>query len=157
MLETAQAARELAPEEVAPLLDDGIAVLQGVADGGDPAAMQDFDSTPIHAYDLENCAVGVVGGDRHGLRLRGAAAEIPTGDHSFEMTNSGAEFHVMVILAKAEGVTESWDDIMAAARTRASTRRWAVRSLRPAPAGMSSSTCPPATTWPCARSRPARR
>ena len=55
MLETAQASRDLAPEEVAPLLDEGIAVLQGVADGGDPAAMESFDFTPVHTYDLENC------------------------------------------------------------------------------------------------------
>ena len=55
LLETAQASRDLAPEEVAPLLDEGIAVLQGVADGGDPAAMESFDFTPVHTYDLENC------------------------------------------------------------------------------------------------------
>ena len=48
--------------------------------------------------------------------LEGLPADIPAGPHSFEITNSGAEPHVMVILTKAEGVTESWDEIMAAAR-----------------------------------------
>ena len=79
VLETAQAARELAPEEVAPLLDDGIAVLQGVADGGDPAAMQDFDSTPIHAYDLENCGWESSEVTATDYAFEGLPAEIPAG------------------------------------------------------------------------------
>jgi hypothetical protein len=114
LLETAQASRDLAPEEVAPLLDEGIAVLQGVADGGDPAAMESFDFTPVHTYDLENCGWESSEVTAKDFAFEGLPAEIPAGPHSFEITNSGAELHVMVILAKAEGVTESWDEIMAA-------------------------------------------
>ena len=136
LLETAQASRDLAPEEVAPLLDEGIAVLQGVADGGDPAAMES-DFTPVHTYDLENCGWESSEVTAKDFASRDCRPTSLPGPHSFEITNSGAEAHVMVILAKAEGVTESWDHGRGrgVGPLRGDGRR--VRS-RPAPTGTSS-------------------
>jgi hypothetical protein len=114
ILEKATVARDLAPDDVVPLFDEGIATLQSVVDGGDPAALEAFDPSRIHAFDLENCGWETSEVTATEYAFEGIPDEVPAGPHSFELTNAGNESHVMVVLTKADGVTDSWDEILAA-------------------------------------------
>lgn len=101
---------ETSPEEVAPLNQVFADVIAEVAETGDPSA---FDgeavaeaTEAVHAHDLERCAWNVVEVTAEDYRFE---AEFPTagGPASFELTNAGAEPHVLIVARKLDGVEGS--------------------------------------------------
>jgi hypothetical protein len=116
LIPEATAVEEVAPDEVAPAVADGIAILEQVAETGDPSALGELEAAtaPLHEFDLANCGWEVQDVTAADYSFDGIADELTAGVHSFEMANEGAEPHVLVVVRKAEGVTQSWDEVMAA-------------------------------------------
>jgi hypothetical protein len=116
LVEPATAVQEVAPDEVAPVVADGVAILQEVAETGDPSGLEGLEAAtaPLHEFDLANCGWEVADVTAADFSFAGIDEEMSAGTHSFELTNEGAEAHVLVVVRKAEGVTESWDEILAA-------------------------------------------
>jgi hypothetical protein len=113
LLDAIQPVREAAPDEVAPDIDTAIEVMQSVVDTGDPSPLDSFDPAPIHAYDLQHCDWETTDVTAADYAFSGLPSELAAGVHSFELHNDGAEPHVMLVLQKAPGVTDSFDDILA--------------------------------------------
>jgi hypothetical protein len=113
ILAVAEDVRPLAPEEVAPQFDTAMEAMRGVAGGGDPSAFDTVDTTDIHAYDLDNCGWATSDVTMQEFAFVGVEDEYEAGAHSFELTNDGGEAHVLVVVRKAEGVTKTWDEILA--------------------------------------------
>jgi hypothetical protein len=116
LLPRATAVQDAAPDEVAPTVADGVAILQEVADTGDPSGLEGLEAAtaPLHEFDLENCGWEVAEVTAADFSFDGIGAELAAGTHSFEITNEGAEAHVLAVVRKADGVTQSWDEILAA-------------------------------------------
>jgi hypothetical protein len=116
MLEPATTVQEVAPDEVEPVVADGVAILQQVVDTGDPTGLQGLEQTtaPLHEFDVDNCGWEVSDVTMADYSFAGLPDELAAGVHSFELANDGAEAHVLVVVRKAEGVTQSWDEILAA-------------------------------------------
>ena len=116
LLVEATAVEEVAPAEVAPAVSEGIAILQGVADTGDPSQLAGLEAAtaPMHEFDLANCGWEVSDVTMADFSFTGIGDEMTAGVHSFELANEGAEAHVLVLVRKAEGVTQSWEEILAA-------------------------------------------
>ena len=113
LLDAVSDVRPLAPEEVAPQFDEAIAILEGVVGSGDPSALEGFDPLPIHQFDLQHCDWSVTDVTAADYSFDGLPETLDAGVHSFEVLNEGAEPHVMLVFRKADGVTDSWDDILA--------------------------------------------
>ena len=116
LVEPATAVLEVAPDEVAPAVADGVAILEGVVDSGDPSGLEELEAAtaPMHEIDIENCAWEVTDVTAADYSFAGIDDEMAAGVHSFEITNEGAEAHVLSVIRKADGVTQSWDEILAA-------------------------------------------
>lgn len=109
---------EAAPEEIR----DDIEILDGavmeIEETGDFEAAFENEkvegaSDRVHAHDLRNC--GWDSTEVRGLdyAYQGIPAEIEAGIHSFEFTNAGNEMHMLGIVKKKEGTTESFDELIA--------------------------------------------
>lgn len=66
-----------------------------------------------HAYDLANCGWKKVEVTAVEYAFQGIPATIEKGVGSFEFRNNGKELHGMVVLKKKDGVTETFDQILA--------------------------------------------
>ena len=108
----------VAPEEIAAditVLDRAVKEVEETGDfeaafEGDPAVEKASDNA--HAFDLENCGWGRT--DVKGLdySFQGIPKEIDAGIHSFEFANAGKEEHMMAIIKKKEGTTETFDQLL---------------------------------------------
>jgi hypothetical protein len=109
---------ETAPEEVA----DSVAVMTGAArtvvETGDFAAFDSPEFTEaqgeVDPWMFENCdfdeTAEVTASD---YKFDGVPDEFDAGTAAILMTNEGAEPHEMAIMRKADGVTQSWEEILA--------------------------------------------
>jgi hypothetical protein len=106
-----------APEEVS----DEIAVLnQGVSEMERTGDFEVFEKPELKeadeaadAYNVENCGwkqVSVVASD---YAFGGVSPELQAGVTSFELSNNGTEHHEMVIHRKNDGVSETFDQLLA--------------------------------------------
>ncbi|MGI8686754.1 MAG: hypothetical protein ACR2MO_16970 [Acidimicrobiales bacterium] len=66
----------------------------------------------VHAYDLANCGWEKVDSIGVEYAFQGIPATLEAGITSFEFRNDGKELHEMRVLKKADGVTESFDEIL---------------------------------------------
>jgi len=67
----------------------------------------------VHDFDLANCGWGSADVTAADYAFQGLPATFEAGPTSFDLTNAGQELHELVILKKKDGVTESYDEILA--------------------------------------------
>ena len=109
---------ETAPEEIA----DSVAVMTGAArtvvETGDFAAFEspEFSAAQgeVDPWMFENCdfdeTAEVTASE---YKFEGVPDEFDAGTAAILLTNEGEEAHEMAIMRKADGVTQSWDEILA--------------------------------------------
>ena len=104
------AAVAAAPPDVAPALDTVLAEFQ--ANGGESEA---FDEAYGEMVDWMkgNCGYGTIEATATEYAFAGIPEEVPAGPTIVSLTNVGKEFHELLLLRKNDGVTESFDELMA--------------------------------------------
>jgi hypothetical protein len=130
-----------APDELSDEIEVMTGALDEVGRTGDFAAFETPEvsaaSDAAHAYDLENCdwaTVDVVAAD---YSFAGIPAEVDAGTTSFELTNEGAEVHEIALVKKNEGVTESFDELLALPQDQAEQKVTFIAVGGPVPGGES--------------------
>jgi hypothetical protein len=114
------------PEENRENVDVLVAALSEVAETGEFEA---FESPEVeaagdadHTYAIEQCGWNVVDVTATNYAFDGIDAEMPAGIASFELSNAGTELHELVLLRKADGTTESFDELLALPEELARTK-----------------------------------
>ena len=117
LLPLAEEAQANAPEEVAEDIEILVGAVEEVAETGDFAAFDTPETEAAgdnaHAFDVENCdwaRTEVIAAD---YEFQGIEESYEAGVISFDFKNTGAEVHELAIMRKADGVTESFDDLLA--------------------------------------------
>jgi len=67
----------------------------------------------VHAYDLEHCGWESRLVTTSEYSFEGLPSTLPAGVTSFEVTNDGSELHEMALLRKNDGVSQSFEEILA--------------------------------------------
>jgi hypothetical protein len=78
----------------------------------DGSLIEEADPTASNEWAAANCGwtkVGVTAEDYH---FTGVPDTLKAGDYQFEMTNKGKEFHVLVIVKRKDGVTDSFEQLL---------------------------------------------
>ena len=101
------------PDELSGPLGEAMDTIRTAGETGDTSGLQDFDTTDIDAWFYDNCDYQQVPVTAKEYEFDGLPATLDAGATSFQLTNSGDEMHEIVIARKADGVTDSWDDILA--------------------------------------------
>ena len=112
LLEPAKKAAALAPPELAAELATSVDLLQQAVDTKDGSLLGQADPAATNEWTAANCGwtkVAVTAEDYH---FTGVPETLAAGDYEFEMTNTGKEFHVLVIVARKPGVTESFEQLL---------------------------------------------
>jgi hypothetical protein len=152
--EITEAAKTFAAETLRPLADDLLAAappeleahlqvqsdaLDQVAETGDFSAFESPEVTAAseatHAYDLEACGWTNVAVDAADYSFAGLPDQLDAGVVSFELTNGGTEVHEMVLLRKNDGVTETFDELLALPEEEAMEKATMVGLAGPIPPG----------------------
>jgi hypothetical protein len=114
LLTPVQAAAALAPAAIAPTYATATAALQSAV-AGDPsqldAAMEA--GGKVDEFDIANCPWKKVPVTLENYHFTGLPATMPAGDYVFALDNAGTELHVMVIVKRKPGVTESFAELLA--------------------------------------------
>lgn len=124
--------KKFATEELAPIADrlresvpdeisaDGqilFAALDKIIADGDVEAFETPEvmaaEARVHTFDLANCGWGKADVTAAEYSFQGIPATLEAGPTSFDLRNAGTELHELVILKKKDGVTESYDEILA--------------------------------------------
>ena len=148
--EIAEAAKTFAAETMRPLADDVLAAapaeleadlqvqsdaLDQVAETGDFSAFETPEvlaaSEATHGYDLETCGWTSVAVDAADYSFAGLPDQMDAGVVSFELTNGGAEVHEMILIRKNDGVTQSFEELLALPEEEALQSVTIVRARRP--------------------------
>lgn len=106
-----------APDEIADDIATLDAAVKEVEETGDFEAAFETEevegaSDRVHAHDLEACGWGRTDVEALDYSYRGIPAEIDAGVHSFEFTNAGKEMHMLGIVKKKAGTTETFDQLL---------------------------------------------
>jgi hypothetical protein len=112
LLEPAKKAAALAPPELAAELAKSVDLLQQAVDTKDGSLLGQADPAATNEWAAANCGwtkVAVTAEDYH---FTGIPETLAAGDYEFEMTNTGKEFHVLVIVARKPGVTEPFEQLL---------------------------------------------
>jgi hypothetical protein len=132
----------VSPDELSDEIDIMVTALDQVGETGDFTAFETPEvsaaSDAVHAYDLEACdwaTVDVVATD---YAFGGIPDELDAGTTSFELSNDGAEVHEVAVLKKNDGVTESFDELLALPEDQAGDKVTFVGVGGPVPPGGSS-------------------
>ena len=113
LLEPAKKVAELAPPELDSTFADVLAGLQKAIDTGDGSAIESIDLDPIHEDGLERCAWTKVPVEMTSYHFAGIPETLAAGDYAFEASNGSPDPHVLLIVKKKEGVSASWDELLA--------------------------------------------
>jgi hypothetical protein len=130
--EIAAATKDFAAETLRPLADDVLAAapaevqadlevqsdaLDQMAETGDFSVFETPEvaaaEAATHAFDLGECGWTSVAVDAADYSFAGLPDEMEAGVTSFELTNGGAEVHEMILVRKNDGVTQSFDELLA--------------------------------------------
>ena len=108
---------EAAPEELnedITTLDNAVKEVEETGDFEAAFETEEVEaaSDRVHAHDLENCGWGSTEVEGLDYSYRGIPAEIDAGVHSFEFTNAGKEMHMLGIIKKKAGTTETFDQLL---------------------------------------------
>ena len=109
----AKAAAALAPSAIADQYAVAIPAMQSAIDG-DSSKFGDLDQAgaQIDEFNAANCAWTKVPVTMENYHFTGIPDTLAAGDYTFELSNTGSELHVMVILERKPGVTESFDELL---------------------------------------------
>jgi hypothetical protein len=110
--EPARAAAALAPPELAAELAHSVELLQQAATSGDGSLVQEAFPTATTAWTSTNCGWTKVTATAEDYHFRGIPADLTAGDYEFDLSNTGKEFHVLLIAARKAGVTDSYDQLL---------------------------------------------
>jgi hypothetical protein len=128
-----------APDEISADLDRLVAALDEIAETGDFAAFETPEAAAanerVHAYDVDTCGWSTVDVVTSDYAFGGLPAELPAGTTSFELTNEGPEVHEIALLRKNDGVTESFDELLALPEEESQAKVTLVGVGGPVPAG----------------------
>jgi hypothetical protein len=102
-----------APAEIADVVAEGADAVRAVGETGDVSSLEEHDGAPISAYVYENCDITTADVSATDFAFAGIPSELPAGPVSFKFTNDGAEEHEIIVVRKNDGVTESWDELLA--------------------------------------------
>ena len=152
--EIAAATSEWAADTLRPLADDLVAAapaavredvqiqsdaLDELIETGDFAVFEspelDAASDTVHTHDLETCGWTSLAVDAADYSFTGLPDEMEAGVVSFELTNGGAELHEMLLLRKNDGVTETFDELLALPEEEARAKVTMVGMAGPVPPG----------------------
>ena len=113
LLAPAMAAAALAPAGIADTFTSTVTALQAVA-GGDQSQLEAMGagSTQINEFDVANCPWTKVPVTMENYHFTGMPTTLPAGDYVFQLDNTGNEAHVLVIVKRKSGVTESFDELL---------------------------------------------
>jgi hypothetical protein len=104
-------AQEVIPAEIADALDAVVANAPTEPGPPDPAFAAAY--ADLVDWVRDNCGFEELSVLATDYAFGGLADELPAGPTIFDLTNDGAEFHEIALLRKADGVTESFDDLLA--------------------------------------------
>ncbi len=113
IVEPVEKAAALAPPELADTLSGIVQTLHQAVDSNDGSAMQALDPSAVDGWASDNCGWNKVPFEAAEYHFTGIPDTLPAGDYEFEMTNTGQELHVLVIVRRKPGVTESFDELLA--------------------------------------------
>ena len=118
LLPKAKAVQEEAPDEIKADVDKLVAAVEEAAETGDFAAFEEDEEikaaeAKLHDFDLENCGWGSAEVKAVDYAFEGLDDSYDAGPTSFDFTNGGKEVHEMIVVKKKDGVSESFDDILA--------------------------------------------
>lgn len=115
-----------APDAIKPDIQSAVTKLRALGDTGDPSVFNDpafsAQGRKIDLYFYDHCsgpkeAVGAVD-----YSYTGAPSQIPAGTVQLKLTNSGTEQHEMLVLRRKEGVTETFDQLLALPQDQAQAK-----------------------------------
>jgi hypothetical protein len=112
ILEPAKRAQAAAPPEVAEELAKAVTLLEQAVETGDGSLIEQADPTAANEWAAANCGwtkVAVTAEDYH---FTGVPDTLEAGDYEFDLTNTGTEFHVLVIVKRKAGVTDSFEQLL---------------------------------------------
>ena len=123
----AQEVQAVAPDEIAADVDTLVAAVDELALTGDfEAAFETPDviaaEERVHAFDLANCGWDQVDVNAVDYAFQGIGATYEPGPVSFELSNQGEELHELVLLRRNDGVTESFQEILAGGEEEGMTK-----------------------------------
>ncbi len=113
LLPLAQTSQTVAPSELSTNFEIAVGALQTVVDTKDPSGLQELDTLAIHQFDAANCPWTGENVTTEDYRFVNLPDTLVAGDYDFEVTNQAAEPHVLVIVEKKDGVTATWDELLA--------------------------------------------
>ena len=152
--EITAATKDFAAETLRPLADDVLAVapaevqadiqiqsdaLDEMAETGDFAVFETPEvvaaEAATHEFDLGECGWNSLAVDAADYSFAGLPDEVDAGVTSFELTNGGAEVHEMILIRKNDGVTQSFDELLALPEDQAMQSVTMVGLAGPVPPG----------------------
>jgi hypothetical protein len=111
-LAPAQAAAALAPPELVDELSHSVELLQQAADTHDARLIEQAFPTATTAWASANCGWTKVTATAEDYHFSGIPASIAAGDYEFDLSNTGTEFHVLLIVTRKPGVTDTFDQLL---------------------------------------------
>jgi len=126
-----------APSSIKPLVTAVAPVVATAAESGDVSVFEapEFTSAlnELHAASLEGCEWATTDVEMKEYHFMGLPDSLPSGVMSFELTNTGNEPHVIEIVRKNDGVTESFEELLALSQEEAFAKVTSVGSGFAAP------------------------
>lgn len=113
LVEPVETAAAVAPPELADTITQIVHTLHQVIDSGDGSAMAALDPTAVDGWASDNCGWNKMPVEAAEYHFTGMPATLPAGDYEFQLANKGQELHVLVIVRRKPGVTESFDELLA--------------------------------------------
>jgi hypothetical protein len=127
------------PEEVESEVGVLIDTIEEIAETGDFAAFESPEveeaSETVHDFDLESCGWGEAAVEATDYAFEGIEDTYEAGVVSFDLTNGGEEMHEMGIFRKNDGVTESFDELLALDQEEAEAKATDVTFVEPTAPG----------------------
>lgn len=105
------AAKAAAPAELAGALDTAVANAPSEPGPPDPTFAAAYGE--LVGWVRDHCGFNDVGVLATEYAFGGLPAELPAGPTIFDLTNNGTEFHEVAVIRRGEGVTESFDELLA--------------------------------------------
>jgi hypothetical protein len=112
LLEPAKRAQATAPPELADELAHAVELLEQAVATKDGSLIEQADPAKSNEWAAANCGwtkVAVTAEDYH---FTGVPDTLKAGDYAFDLTNKGKEFHVLVIVKRKDGVTDSFEQLL---------------------------------------------
>lgn len=112
ILEPAKQALAAAPPEVADDLAKAVELLEQAVATKDGSLIEQADPAATNEWAAANCGWTKIAVTAEDFHFTGVPDTLKAGDYEFDMTNTGKEFHVLVIVKRKDGVTDSFEQLL---------------------------------------------